>query len=301
MAKAKESFKKALSPYIVNNYYQLGELEFYAGEYTNAKNSLEKYLSFPRISPTYKESAEFLLKCAKFAEGQIAKPQNIKPINLGDKINSANGEYLPSISADMKYFMFTRQLNEKNCSMENGQEDFYLSTNNNLAVPVLELNSKCNEGSPSLSAAGDFMFFAACGEQDNTYMGNNKGYGSCDIFYSQKINGKWQKPVNVGPPINTANWETQPSFSSDGKTLYFVRGSKRNNIGDIYYSEIGEDGRFQEPIKMSNNINTDKKEQSVFIHPDNQTLYFTSMVELDWEKQIFILVGDKLMAHGEKL
>ncbi len=270
-------FKKALSPYFVNNYYQLGELEFYSGKYSDSKLNIEKYLSFPRISPSIKEEAETLLKSAKFAENQILNPQNIKPINLGENINSENEEYLPSFSADMKYFLFTRQfIKQKNCEMEEGQEDFYISINHAKSIPIKELNSQCNEGAPSISVSGDYMFFAACGNRDNSYMNNNSGYGSCDIFYSQKVNGIWTKPQNIGPPINTANWETQPSFSSDGKTLYFIRGSNRNKSGDIYYSEIGEDGKFGNPIKLGNNINTLKNEQSVYIHPDNSTLYFTS-------------------------
>lgn len=79
--------------------------------------------------------------------------------------------------------------------------------------------------------------------------------------------------------INTKNWETQPSFSSDGKTLYFIRGMvARDGIKnpDIYSSTIGPDGKFSEPVKLSDNINTSMGEESVFIHPDNQTLYFSS-------------------------
>jgi outer membrane protein OmpA-like peptidoglycan-associated protein len=89
----------------------------------------------------------------------------------------------------------------------------------------------------------------------------------------------WSKAINAGQQINTANWETQPSFSSDGKTLYFIRGSvTRQGIKnpDIYSSTIGNDGKFGEAVLLSNNINTPFKEESVFIHPDNQTLYFSS-------------------------
>lgn len=271
-----ECFKKSLSPMFVNNYYQLGELLFYSGQYSDAKSNFEKYLSFTRINPSVKEQAEFLLKCSIFGESQLKSPLSINPLNMGENINSVNEEYLPSVSADLKYFIFTRQFSELNCAMEEGQEDFYVSINGTKAVPIRELNTKCNEGAPSISVAGDYMFFAACADRDGSYMGNNKGYGSCDIFYSQKINGKWTKPQNLGPPINTANWETQPSFSSDGKTLFFIRGSSRNHLGDVYYSEIGQDGKFKEPIRLGDNINTPKDEQSVFIHPDNKTLYFTS-------------------------
>lgn len=277
LSKAIDNYKKALSPYYVNNYYQLAELLFHTAAYSESISNLEKYLSYPRINPNIKEEAEFLLKCAKYGEAQLAAPQNIKPINMGENINSINEEYFPSFSADMKYFLFTRQFkDQKNCGFEDGQEDFYISIDSKTATPIRELNSMCNEGAPSLGVSGDFMFFAACADRDGTYMGNNKGLGSCDIFYSQKVNGKWTKPQNVGPPVNTPNWESQPSFSSDGKTLYFIRSGTRNRNGDIYYSEIGDDGKFKDPIRLGDNINTSKNEQSVFIHPDNTTLYFSS-------------------------
>ena len=143
-----------------------------------------------------------------------------------------------------------------------------------MANPIQSVNTRGNEGAPTLSADGQYMFFASCVEMDGTYGSpDRKGYGSCDIFYSQKLNGKWTKPQNVGPIINTRNWETQPSFSSDGKTLYFIRGQvTREGIKnpDIYSSTIGEDGAFKEPVKLSENINTLEDEESVFIHPDNQ-------------------------------
>ncbi|MCP2899119.1 hypothetical protein NK904_23795, partial [Salmonella enterica subsp. enterica serovar Typhimurium] len=91
--------------------------------------------------------------------------------------------------------------------------------------------------------------------------------------------GKWTTPVNAGPQINSRNWETQPSFSSDGKTLYFIRGTvTREGIKnpDIYSATVGEDGKFGEAQRLSDVINTPFKEESVFIHPDNQTLYFSS-------------------------
>lgn len=148
------------------------------------------------------------------------------------------------------------------------------------ALPVTSVNTLGNEGAPSLSADGEIMFFASCMEITGDYGSQDrKGYGSCDIFYAQKINGKWTKPRNAGPVINTKNWETQPSFSSDGKTLYFIRGMvTREGIKnpDIYSSTIGEDGKFTEPVRLPSQINTEEEEESVFIHPDNQTLYFSS-------------------------
>jgi outer membrane protein OmpA-like peptidoglycan-associated protein len=85
----------------------------------------------------------------------------------------------------------------------------------------------------------------------------------------------------MGTTINTANWETQPSYSSDGKSIYFIRGASkminRKRAQYIYMSELGADGKWKEPVKLSDKINAPgARQESVFIHPDNQTLYFSS-------------------------
>jgi len=283
--KAIYHFKKAttINPaFFPNNFYALGDLYLYDAKYTEAKLSFEKFLSFPRINPNIKEMAEKKIKNAVFAEEAIKKPQPFNPINVGSGINSNFYEYFPSITADGNTFLFTRNLRFE--GKEGSQEDFYVSEKINKqwqpAQPLKSINSMSNEGAPSLSADGQFMFFVLCPDITGAYgRSSKKGFGSCDIFFSQKINGKWSEPTNVGEPINTSNWETQPSFSSDGKTLYFIRGyNTREGIKnqDIYMSQIGFDGKFSIPVKLGPNINTDGKEESVYIHPDNSTLYFSS-------------------------
>jgi outer membrane protein OmpA-like peptidoglycan-associated protein len=85
--------------------------------------------------------------------------------------------------------------------------------------------------------------------------------------------------MNLGTDINSKTWETQPSFSADGKTLYYIRRVKEKNgntHSDIFVSELGEDGYWKSPNRLPDYINTQKNEESVFIHPDGQTLYFAS-------------------------
>jgi outer membrane protein OmpA-like peptidoglycan-associated protein len=285
--KAIEHFKKAteINPdFFPNNFYNLGGLYLLQGKYSDGRIAYESYLKYPRINPNLKEQAEKFLENAKFGENALKSPYPFKLVNMGDGINSPYYEYFPSITADGSQFLFTRNMRE-GLQMPS-QEDFYMSVNNNgkwtTAVPMKSINSQGNEGAPNISADGQFMFMVLCAEYgDNNYYGvqGRKGYGSCDIFFSQKINGKWSEPINVGPPINTSAWETQPSFSSDGRTLYFVRGSEsREGIKyeDIYMSQIGLDGNFSEPVKLGPNVNTSDREESVYIHPDNMTLYFSS-------------------------
>jgi len=143
------------------------------------------------------------------------------------------------------------------------------------------INSVYNEGAPTFSADGKYVIFVGCeigSKGDYDYGSGREGKGSCDLFVSEKEGDNWSKPFNMGAPINTGNWESQPSFSSDGKTLYFIRGvhQNRQRQQDIYVTEIQDNGSWSVPEKLSNIINTPGKEESVQIHPDGQTLYFSS-------------------------
>lgn len=280
-------FQKAVDinpKFFPRNYFDLASAHLMKGNYEAAIKNFDIYLKFDRISPNIKEQAEKYLKNAKFGEEAIKHPQPFNPVNVGSGINTANYEYFPALTADGNTFLFTRNSRQGEGVNAPQQEDFYISKKVNqtwqTANPIPSVNTQGNEGAPSLSADGQIMFFASCMEVTGDYgTAERKGYGSCDIFYSQKINGKWSKPSNAGPVINTRNWETQPSFSSDGKTLYFIRGVvTREGIKnpDIYYSTIGDDGKFSEPVRLSDNVNTPEGEESVYIHPDNQTLYFSS-------------------------
>lgn len=275
----------AINPkiFIDNNYY-LGGAYLNQALYEKAIPCFEIILKTERINPNLKDEAARYLKNARFGADAIKNPQPFTPVNVGAGINTNQYEYFPAVTADGNTFLFTRNIRQGEDPNAAGQEDFYTSkkTNNawQTALPINSVNTAGNEGAPSLSADGEIMFFASCMEMTGDYgSSDRKGYGSCDIFYAQKINGKWTKPRNAGSTINTKNWETQPSFSSDGKTLYFIRGIVgREGIHnpDIYSSTIGNDGKFTEPVKLSDNVNTQLDEESVFIHPDNQTLYFSS-------------------------
>jgi Tol biopolymer transport system component len=130
-------------------------------------------------------------------------------------------------------------------------EDFYISQRgkdgkwNQSVNAGSQLNTTGNEGVPNLSHDGKLLFFAACHRPD--------GKGSCDIYYSRLKKEGWTRPINLGSPINTGAWESQPSFASDGRTLYFIRGTitgSGTREQDIYYSVISDEGRWSDPVKL---------------------------------------------------
>lgn len=282
---AKTQFQKAIDidpTAIPNNLFFLAEIELKSGEYKNAKHYFDQFLELNNSDPKLIDRSRRSLEVIDFAIRSKASPVEFKPVNLGPGINSELSEYFPSLTVDQKTILFTRRL-ESQSSPQGFNEDFYVSKNvnnewqqaQNLQAPI---NTAMNEGAPSLSADGQLLIFTAC-ELYGNYGQNRKGFGSCDLFYSMKDGRTWTMPINLDGTINSVHWETQPSFSSDGRTLYFVRGIRNKSgskTGDIYVSRLDDKNYWSKPEKLSRAINTPGNEESVFIHPDGKTLYFSS-------------------------
>jgi outer membrane protein OmpA-like peptidoglycan-associated protein len=287
--KAIDALKKAVG--INPNYYRmtfftLGRMQMSQGKYEDARASLEEYLRSPKVDPYTKNLTEQDLADCDFAIDAMKHPVPFSPVNVGPEINSDGYEYFPSMTADDMTFLFTRNFRPvKDDPSSHMQEDLFISKKMNDKWTTAKsigngINTMGNEGAPSLSADGQIMFFVICdADGSKNYGPDRKGYGSCDIFYCIKQGDKWSKAFNVGAPVNTAGWETQPSFSSDGRTLYYIHGTiKEGGVrdDDIYMSQVQDDGHWSKPVRLSDKINTPLREESVFIHPDNQTLYFAS-------------------------
>lgn len=266
-----------------NNYFSLAKSEYLSGHYGDAKIHYQKFLTYPKIKANLAANAKQMVENCAFAEQAVKNPVPFNPINMGDSINTDEEEYFPAITADAKTFLFTRRIRMKYTSGRTSQqEDFFVSHYENghwtQATPVTEINTSGNEGAPSLSADGQYLFFTACQEMFEE-SDARKTNGSCDIFIAKKVGDKYTAPRNLEIPINTGAWESQPSFSSDGRSLYFVRaikGSDGRTQRDIMVSRIGDNSAWSEPVSVSDKINTTGDEMSVFIHPDDQTLYFSS-------------------------
>ena len=265
-----------------NNYYSLAQAQFKSGDYSGARINYEKFVTLPKINPGLASSAKKMIQNSHFAEQAVKNPVPFKPVNMGDKINTSYEEYFPAITADGRTFLFTRRGKALIAERANLQEDFYVSTWTGKewtpAQALEEINTNGNEGAPSLSADGQYLFFTACEEMMESF-GARKTKGSCDLFIAKKVGNKFNATRNLEVPINTGVWESQPSFSSDGRTLYFVRaikGSDGKTQRDILVTSIGDRSEWSEPVSVSDKINTTGDEMSVFIHPDDQTLYFSS-------------------------
>lgn len=265
----------------------LGNLKYAKGDYEGAMKMMDLYMRNRNANPDLLRKANEIYASSEFAFNAMKNPTNFKPINIGPGINTADPEYYPTITVDGKTILFTRRIDDSRVPVYKEQEDFYIShlSENNIwmkADPMPQnINTILNEGAPTISADGRTLVFTACSDQsgDNNYGENRSGKGSCDLFYTRRLGSRWSDPVNLPGNVNTFTWESQPSLSADGKTLYFVRRvSKRGEPvdSDIYVSKLLDNGQWATPTALPRTINTTFEEESVLIHPDGRTLYFAS-------------------------
>jgi len=113
----------------------------------------------------------------------------------------------------------------------------------------VDINTSYWETHATLSADGKTLYFVS---------DRPGGLGGRDIYRSVKLpNGQWSKALNVGAPINTDKDEDSPFFHPDGKTLYFSsNGAKSMGGFDIFFTKIGDDGKWITPLNIGYPLNT---------------------------------------------
>lgn len=281
---ASKKFEKATAIYeevIVRNSIKYPEVFFFAGysfyqlqNYKKSIQHLNSYISKSTGSVQREKRANYLIGCSQFAINAMKNPVAFNPVNAGDSINTPGDEYINALRSDGLVMYFTGRV--KTDFQKNGGDDFYFSRRGDVSLPWQKsqkvgppVNTAGDEGALTISPDGRYLLFAGCHWPD--------GFGSCDIYVSGISGEAIEDPVNLGQVINSAKWESQPSLSTDGRTLFFsaIRPSGFGN-SDLYSSYLQDDGEWSNPQNLGENINTEGSEMAPFIHPDGQTLYFSS-------------------------
>jgi Tol biopolymer transport system component len=271
-----------------STYFYLANLQHAVGMYNDAIRNIDIFEKNRNANPELIRNAREIRANCVFAMDAMKNPQAFDPINIGPGINTKHPEYFPTITVDGKTILFTRRIPDGRVNgPKKEQEDFYVSQlgNNNIwqtaiAMPQ-NINTVLNEGAPTIAPDGRSLVFVACADNvtGTNYGEGRTGRGSCDLFYTKRLGTRWTDPKNLPGSINTFSWESQPSLSADGKTLYFVRRvSKRGepNDSDIFVTRLMENGQWSKAERLPKHINTPEQEESVLIHPDGKTLYFAT-------------------------
>lgn len=269
-ARAEEGFEKVLTldkNYEPRTFYTLALCEWQLDKHEEAATHAEQFLETQPQHPDLLREAKRLAANARFAAEAMKNPVPFDPQPVGNGVNSRFDEYLPSLTADGLTMIFTRR--------DGFDENFYQSEFKNgewqAAEPLEGVNTAQNEGAQNISPDGSWLVFTACNRR------GDGSHGSCDLYWSQLKNDVWTKPVPFSTAINSSDWDAQPCISADGKTILFSSMRPGGQGGrDIWQTNRQAGGKWTKPENLGPSINTDGDEQTPFLHPDGQTLYFTS-------------------------
>lgn len=257
-------------------YFFLGQAFRINMEFAKSIESFEVYLSYvPDINPVSgfdEDETKRQIDITKRAQRMVDVPVNVDMINMGPVINSKYSDHSPVIDAHESKMVFTSKRPKSDESFYNQDEDLFISRKENEEWTSPErmaehINTEENEASIGLSTEGDILLFF------------RSEYKAGNIFTTKK--GKdtteWAKPELLTEEINTENRETHACISPDNQSIYFTSDRPGGYGGlDIYVVRRLPNDEFGEPRLLGENINTPYDEETPFIHPDGQTLFFSS-------------------------
>ncbi len=256
-------------------YYFLGEIAYKRKDYVNADIYLKKAINL-QIGDPYYSDAIMLYENAKILAQIINNPVKFNP-QIVKGISTQDDEYLPIISPDQELSFFTRRSDKMSLQdiTTTTIEEFVFSKKINGDFEVGQaltypFNLESNEGGASITIDNKILYYTKC-------IRDNKGYNNCDIYYVNRQNGAWSNVQEFPKNISKIDsWESQPTVSSDGKTILFS-SDRSGGYGKMDLYEISKvNDTWTSPKNLGSTINSNENEKSPYLHTDGKTLFFAS-------------------------
>ena len=106
------------------------------------------------------------------------------------------------------------------------------------------INTAATELTPFLASDNRTLYFSSSGFS---------GYGGTDMFVCRRIDDtwtNWTKPLNMGPLMNSKDWDISYTVDAKGEYAYYVSYSNsNNNSADIFRVKLPEEAR-PEPVAI---------------------------------------------------
>ena len=195
---------------------------------------------------------------------------------LDENINTEFIEAKPIISPDGKKLYFVRQDCPYNIGGKRDAQDIYYSDyvsnrwrlSENVGRP---LNDKEPNGICSVSPDGNTILVI------NAYGSDGYQIGS-GVSISERTSSGWSAPIQIKiNEFTNVNEYEDYYLSNSGQTLLMaIQDHASYGDQDIYVSFRNEDGSYDKPINIGEQINSPGSEFSPFLAADNRTLYFSS-------------------------
>jgi len=280
---AEKRFDAAIK-YDENNEYPLSQfwsanMKQMQGKYAEAKRGYEMYISeHGGDDQYYTQRAEKEIKACEWAIEKLENPDKSITINRLDGVNTKYSEFGARDSEDGLYYS---SLSFVEPESENKPAKILskvlLSGDKSSAGSILgETNKdKLHSAHTAFNNDNSRMYYTIC----NYFLGNDI---KCELYYKDiSSDGGYGPEIKMPEHINLQSYtSTQPAVGYDPITeeqLLFFVSDRIGGSGklDIWYSEVGENGSFSEPVNISD-INTPEDDITPFFHNPSNTLYFSS-------------------------
>ncbi|WP_245882799.1 OmpA family protein [Hymenobacter chitinivorans] len=261
--------KIPLDPARSLDYYTLADLAMSFGDYTTAGDNYKRFVKTAPKGQRFVFRAQRQLLNCEFAVKAMANPVGIEPTRLPEPMNTFRYQYFPALTADNRFLLYTARATVQS------NEDLFIAKQNkdgSLSNPVPispAINTSYNEGAGTISGDGKTLVFASCDRPN--------AVGNCDLYISRRTGNSWSKPQNLGRNVNSVEWDSQPTLSADGRTLYFTstrRGGKGQE--DLYVTTLQDNGSWSVAKNLGEPVNTPGKDMAPFIHASGTTLYYVT-------------------------
>ncbi len=274
--------------------YLIGSMHYADGAYAEAARAFTQFLEYPvddasKLAKDHDKrvaDVEELMPDLRFHMDFYAHTAPLVPVPLGG-VNTDADEYLPMLSPDNDLIFFTRLRKQRalgDIVARDVEELTEARAINGMfdkgrALPA-PFNQGDSYGGVSISVNNKEMFVTICGAPDA------RGYRNCDIHrahYDNHVNidkglveWEWSRLETIGEAINGADtWESQPTITADGRTMYFATNRPGSKGMDIYQSTRDEKGVWSKAVPVQG-INTEGDEKAPFLHSDSRTMYFAA-------------------------
>ncbi len=276
--KAKKYLDKSLklnpSPEPKFYYYYAQALQL-EGDYKGAIDNFNKF-KLEAKSKRAEELKKFLNKYnkeCKAAPEIVNNPLRVWIDNI-ESINSPEDDFSPCISTDGEDMLFTSSRKNSHTPDDIGayDDDIYSShyKNGKWSAPKnvgAPLNTEYDETASALAYDGQRMLMFTIKDGDANVM-------------ESKLNGlNWTDPaVKMSSNVNTEANETFASYEPADIKVFYIYDGKLKGDKEIFFSGIMDKSRnsWGKGQSVGSKVNTSFNEGSVYIHPDGQTMYFSS-------------------------
>ncbi len=199
-----------------------------------------------------------------------------KPQKFSNDLNSKFHDAAVSFSDDESEIFFTRNnfLNGKTGKSDDGIVKLKVYSAKSSGdgkfsdIEGLPFNSdEYSVAHPTVTPDGNRLFFSS---------DMPGGYGGMDLYYSEKENGRWGPPSNMGPSVNTEGNEIFPYYQKDGR-MYF---SSDGQIGigglDIYYMDDKGNDEWGMIENMGYPVNTISDDFGIIFNDEGNSGFLSS-------------------------